>query len=103
MSKLPLFVAAVYSSLFTAALFLVLSVLGVALPAWMAVILFVSNAIQLVSLPLLGVAGKVQGDRIDNLIRETHDATKELLDDLHAKHDALQNHLKGLADDPSNA
>ncbi len=84
MNKLALIAAAVYSSMLTAFAFLALSLWPTIDPKHMALILFISNAIQLVSLPLLGVAGKVQAD-----------ALHAKADALHDKHDALHAMMKG--------
>ena len=82
MTRLAIIAAVVYSSMMTAFAFLALSLWPVFDPKHMALILFISNAIQLVSLPLLGVAGKVQAD-----------ALHAKADALHEKHDALHAHI----------
>ncbi|HQT62761.1 hypothetical protein [Acidiphilium sp.] len=84
MNKLALIAAAVYSSMLTAFVFIGLSLWPAFDPRHEALILFISNAIQLVSLPLLGVAGKVQAD-----------ALHAKADALHDKHDALHAMMKG--------
>lgn len=88
-ARLPLLAAAVYSSMLTAYAFIMLSAAPALVPKWMALILFISNAIQLVSLPLLGVAGRVQSEDTARIIRETHDEMRDLVTALHAKHDAF--------------
>ncbi len=85
MKRLALLSAAIYSSMVTAFVFLALSLWPTIDPRHMALILFISNAIQLVSLPLLGVAGKVQAD-----------ALHEKADALHEKHDALHDKISQL-------
>jgi len=63
----------VFSSIYTAYSFLAFSLLPLLARAWMNPILYASNCIQLVALPLLGVTTAVQGNFQMKLIRETND------------------------------
>lgn len=69
----------VYSSIATGAVFFILSLIPVALPATMAVVLYASNAIQLVSMALLGVSGAFAAEKLASLIVETHDTVMSIL------------------------
>jgi hypothetical protein len=93
-------VNAAYSSVTTAYVFTVLSVLPMLFPAWMATILYVSNAIQLDSMAFIGVSSAVAAAATMRLIKETHDTAmaemrelKLIADDLHGLHRAMHEHF----------
>ena len=54
------------------------------------ILFFVSIWFQGVSLPVLGFVGKLQGDRSERLLRETHDAVMAELADLKQLHADLR-------------
>jgi len=50
---------------------------------------FVQAFFQGVALPVLGLVGKLSGDKLEKLVLETHDVAMESHDELHSKLDAI--------------
>ena len=88
----------VFSSIYTAYGFLVFSLLPLLARAWMNPILYASNCVQLVALPLLGVTNAVQGNVQMKLIRETHDEVMAEHTELKARLDAIEKSLKAITE-----
>lgn len=77
----------------TAYAFLILSLLPLIFPEAMAAILYISNAIQLDALALLGVSGAVSSALVMKLLRDIHAEVMETLEELKSRHDLLHLHL----------
>lgn len=93
-------VAILFSQMGTAYAFLILSLLPLVFPGAMAAILYISNAIQLDALALLGVSGAVSSALVMKLLREIHGEVMMALEELRARHDDLRTHL-GMKPPPS--
>lgn len=95
------------SSILTAYCFVAFSAIPAIVPSLMGVILYVSNTVQLVALPLLGVSNAAQAAATRREMREMHAVTleilaaqREMVADLHAKHDALRISLEEKGEPP---
>lgn len=86
-------VAFLFSHMGTAYAFLILSLLPLVFPGAMAAILYISNAIQLDALALLGVSGAVSSAVVMKLLRDIHVEVMETLEELKSHHDDLRIHL----------
>ena len=56
---------------------------------------FVQAFFQGVALPVLGLVGKLSGDRVEKLVKETHDVSMDSHDELHCKLDRILELLEG--------
>ena len=63
-----------------------LSILPLIRPAWMETVLFISNAVQLTLLSIVGVGGAVLSRATETRAAQDHAALVEILDDMREEH-----------------
>lgn len=86
----------IFTSIWTAYGFFTFSLIPLAASALMAPILYMSNCVQLVALPLLGVSNSVQSAATRKLLQETHDTLMAELEAHKQEHDETQKKLDEL-------
>jgi hypothetical protein len=74
-----------------------LSVLPLLNSDWMNTILFISNAVQLTLLSVVGVGSAVLSRKQETRAAQDHAALIELVNALHDKHDALHDRVEDLS------